>query len=252
MVNRRTLFSGMSDEYDRYRPTYPAAVISALRKDYGLTPEKTVADIGCGTGILSELFLQNGNEVVCIDPNGEMLDKARVRLSHFQKARYIKKFAESTDLTEDSIDFITAGQAFHWFDAERTRLEFKRILKYTGEVVLIWNDRVDMPNTFNEEYERICKKFSPEYHGTGSSALGDKQILKFFNPPPKTYSFSNAQFLNLEGVLGRYGSASYSVSGGNPDYARTLVEFRQAFLKYQRNGFVQLKHITRMYVGTIE
>lgn len=252
MQNRRTLFAGKSDEYDRYRPTYPAAAISALRKYYGLSPDKTVADIGCGTGLLSELFLQNGNEVECIDPSSEMLDKARARLSRFPKAHYIERFAESTDLAEHSIDVITAGQAFHWFDAEKARIEFKRILKDNGIVVLVWNDRNDQPRTFNEEYERICKKFSPEYHGSGSSALDSNQISKFFTLPPTIYEFSNGQFLNLEGVLGRYGSASYSISGSNPDYTRMLAEFKQAFLKYQRNGFVQLRHITRMYVGSIK
>ena len=56
-------FSNRVADYVRYRPGYPEEVIEALRSECGLRPGHSVADIGSGTGFLSELFLKNGNHV---------------------------------------------------------------------------------------------------------------------------------------------------------------------------------------------
>src|ERR1700736_6167653 len=65
-------FSNRVADYVRYRPGYPAEVLILLRSDCGLRSGHVVADIGSGTGFLSELFLKNGNRVYGIEPNEGM------------------------------------------------------------------------------------------------------------------------------------------------------------------------------------
>src|SRR3954466_12475154 len=72
MIDPTTRFTTRVDNYVKYRPSYPAAIITLLQTECGLSLEKIVADIGSGTGFLTELFLKNGNEVFGVEPNTEM------------------------------------------------------------------------------------------------------------------------------------------------------------------------------------
>jgi 16S rRNA A1518/A1519 N6-dimethyltransferase RsmA/KsgA/DIM1 with predicted DNA glycosylase/AP lyase activity len=69
-------FSSRVENYIKYRPDYPNEVIEALRSECGLTADSIIADVGSGTGILTEVFLQNGNAVYGIEPNREMREAA--------------------------------------------------------------------------------------------------------------------------------------------------------------------------------
>lgn len=79
--NPTTRFSDRVENYVRYRPTYPREVIACLKKNCGLTKEALVADVGSGTGILTKLFLENGNRVFAIEPNREMREAAEKLLA---------------------------------------------------------------------------------------------------------------------------------------------------------------------------
>jgi len=120
-------FSNRVENYVKYRPTYPQDVNSLLESECGLTPASVIADVGSGTGILSELFLKHGNRVFGVEPNREMRAAGDKLLAKYAKFSSIDATAEATTLVNTSIDFITAGQAFHWFDRERSRAEFERI-----------------------------------------------------------------------------------------------------------------------------
>ena len=99
------------------------------------------ADVGSGTGILTEMFLQNGNVVYGVEPNQGMREAAERLLKAHPRFNSVAGQAEATTLDEASVDFITAGQAFHWFDAAASRTEFGRILRPDGFVALTWNAR---------------------------------------------------------------------------------------------------------------
>jgi 2-polyprenyl-3-methyl-5-hydroxy-6-metoxy-1,4-benzoquinol methylase len=64
-------FTNRVDHYVKYRPSYPRAVLDLLETECGLTSASVVADVGSGTGILSELFQNNGNRVFGIEPGSE-------------------------------------------------------------------------------------------------------------------------------------------------------------------------------------
>src|SRR4026208_981769 len=134
-------FSKRVENYIQYRPKYPPAVFDFLRNELNLAPSSIIADVGSGTGISSEMFLRNGNTVFGIEPNSEMREAGERNLSQFASFKSIYGTAEATTLEDHSVDFVIAGQAFHWFDRARSRAEFFRILKKNGWVVLIWNDR---------------------------------------------------------------------------------------------------------------
>lgn len=89
-----------------------------------------IADIGSGTGLLSELFLKQGNIVYGVEPNLEMRQAGELLLKDYPNFHSMNGSAELTTLPNQSIDLIVAGQAFHWFDVGQCRQEFQRILFY--------------------------------------------------------------------------------------------------------------------------
>ena len=135
-------FSNRVDNYVKYRPSYPKEIISFLENAIQFKNDFVVADIGSGTGILSKMFLDNGNTVYAVEPNTAMRNKAEELLKNYPLFKSIDGTAEQTTLQNSSIDIITAAQAFHWFDAEKTKAEFRRILKPGGYCCLIWNERL--------------------------------------------------------------------------------------------------------------
>ena len=121
-------FSDRAQDYAKYRPHYSPEVVRALQQACGLKAEHVIADIGCGPGLLAEVMLQNGNRVIGVEPNREMRDAGEKYLAGFPNFTMIDGSAEQTTLADASVDFVTAGQAFHWFRPEPTRAEFARVL----------------------------------------------------------------------------------------------------------------------------
>src|SRR5262249_41515214 len=146
-------------DYVRYRPVYPADVLTVLEQEAGLTSGSIVADIGSGTGISSQLFLDHGNTIFAVEPNREMRLAAEKQLSGNPRFHSMGGTAESTTLADRSVNFIVAGQAFHWFNRQQARREFARILRPGGFVVLMWNDRRLDSTPFLRDYEALLREF---------------------------------------------------------------------------------------------
>jgi len=140
-------FTGRAEDYDRYRQRYPTEeILTRLRAWCGLAPSWLVADIGAGTGMLAEVFLENGNRVLAVEPNVDMREQMRASVEgHLGKTapqlEIIDATAEETTLPAASVDLVAAGRAFHWFDQQRALAEFRCILKPSGWVALIAADR---------------------------------------------------------------------------------------------------------------
>src|SRR5260370_2224617 len=116
-------------------------MLALLRAECGLRPGHVVADIGSGTGFLSELFLKNGNRVYGVEPNSEMRQAGQEYLASYDGFSSIEGSAESTTLEDASVDFVTAGQAFHWFEPAKKRGESRRILPPQGWFGAVWRVR---------------------------------------------------------------------------------------------------------------
>src|ERR1700732_1505170 len=151
-------FSNRVADYVRYRPAYPSELLDVLRRECGLRPGHVIADMGSGTGFLSELFLKNGNRVYGIEPNEAMRQAGEEYLASYDGFASINGSVEATTLDDASIDFVSAGQAFHWFEPVVARREFGRILKPDGWIVVLWNDR-QMDTPFASAYEDLLVKY---------------------------------------------------------------------------------------------
>jgi SAM-dependent methyltransferase len=252
MTDATQRFSSRVENYIKYRPGYPNGVIETLRSECGLTSDSIVADVGSGTGILTEMFLRNGNAVYGIEPNREMREAAQRLLKDYPPFRSVAARAEETTLDDASVDFVTAGQAFHWFDREKARGEFARVLKPRGWVALIWNERVTTTTPFLVAYEQLLKDYSTDYEQVDHRRIDDGVIRDFFGSDDfRLKQFKNIQVFDYEGVKGRLLSSSYAPEEGLPNYEPMLAELERIFQTYQDEGRVVFEYLTQMYYGQL-
>ncbi|MFN8443542.1 MAG: class I SAM-dependent methyltransferase [Caldilineaceae bacterium] len=247
-------FSSRVENYAKYRPSYPPNVIDTLHNECQLTPASRVADIGSGTGILTKLFLAYGNTVFAVEPNLDMRQAAELLLINYTNFSSINGTAEATTLADHSVDFVTAGQAFHWFDPVRTRLEFQRILRADGWVMLIWNTRQVAGLPFMEGYEALLLAHSAEYPEVGCQRadMDDSAIQDFYGPAGcKIVTLPNSQRFDYEGLKGRLRSSSYSPEPGHPQYEPMMDALQTLFAEHQVDGMVTFSYETKIFMGQL-
>lgn len=244
-------FSSRVENYIKYRPGYPIEILDLLKSECGLTSSSIVADVGSGTGKLSELFLKNGNVVLGIEPNVGMRKAAESLLQQYSRFASINGLAEETTLSSSSVDFLVAGQAFHWFDPIPTRTEWSRILKPDGWAVLVWNERQVDTTPFLRDYEELLNTYSIDYPVVRHENAAQR-IKIFFAPlTPLTVRFSNAQEFDFEALKGRLRSSSYSPEPGHPNFESMIERLKEIFEKHQDAGLVRFEYDTRVFYGQL-
>ena len=252
-MSKNTLerFSNRVENYVKYRPTYPAEVLRTFENEMNLQKTHVVADIGAGTGISARVFLENGNTVFGVEPNAAMRGAAKDFLKDYSNFQAINGTAENTTLADESVDFIVAAQAFHWFNPEKTRAEFKRILKNDGFATLIWNERQLDTNDFLRAYERLLIRFGTDYEQTRHDNIADETLRAFFKKDYGRASFPNVQTLDFDGLKGRILSSSYMPNDGDENFAPMLAELRELFADYEKDSRIEILYTTNIYYAQI-
>jgi SAM-dependent methyltransferase len=249
-------FSQRVSFYIRSRPSYPPAVLDFFRRELGLRPDPVIADVGSGTGISSELFLRNGNTVIGVEPNREMREAGDELLKpKYPKFRSVDGTAEATTLADASVDYVVAGQAFHWFDPDGARTEFRRILKRGGWAVLMWNDRRPDPARFSGDYERIVRQYNTDvthvHHSNVTTKDDAAPIRAFFGGRFSRVEFPNEQSHDLSGVKDRVLSSSYMPTESDPRFGDMMRDLEASFALHQRDGMVTLEYATELFYGRL-
>lgn len=242
-------FSDRVENYVRYRPAYPEALISYLIDCCGLDESSNIADVGSGTGIFTRHLLDNQLSVSAIEPNAEMRQAAEAMLADYGCFRSIPGTAEATQLKSVSIDLITVAQAFHWFNWNAAMTEFKRILKPGGQLALVWNRR-HLSNPFQQAYENMLRKLAPEYNLVNHMNIEDEKIRALFitnSFQQKTFQYS--QFFDCESFLGRMQSSSYSPPKGTDELAVLNQAAIELFEKFETDGKLSFEYSSHLYLG---
>ena len=252
MTDPTRRFSSRVDNYHKYRPTYPVAVLDLLVEECGLTTASVIADVGSGTGILSELFLRNGNRVFGVEPNPEMRTAGERLLGQYAHFTSVDGTAEATTLAAHSVDFVTAGQAFHWFDPDKARSEFARILKPKGWVALIWNMRRTKGTPFLEAFEQLWLRYGIDYESVRHAPNYHGVMDAFFSAGGwKLTTLENLQLFDFAGLKGRVESTSYAPEPGHTDYQPMMSDLAALFQEHQTNGRVRYEYDTMVYYGQL-
>ncbi|MBW4636396.1 MAG: class I SAM-dependent methyltransferase [Iphinoe sp. HA4291-MV1] len=197
-MNPTSLFSDRAINYALYRPSYPAEAITTILEGLYHPSQLIAADIGAGTGIASRLLGDRGIKVIAIEPNAEM----RLAATGHPMVEFHSTTAEVTGLSNASVDLVTCFQSFHWFNPTPSLLEFRRILKSSGRLALVWGIwNEDDP--FTKELERLVFQASNNIPGlpTRESMVSPLLESPYFQKV-RQITFPYQQWLELPGLIG--------------------------------------------------
>lgn len=249
-------FSDRVDDYVRYRPDYPLALLDWLQSEQGVDASWHVADIGAGTGISSKLFLDAGYRVTAVEPNAPMRAAAEQWLQGCEKFDAVDGTADATGLADSSVDLVTVAQAFHWFDEEATRREFARILRPRGLAAIWWNSRRLTGTRFLEGYEALLQTWGTDYVSVAERYADDEKMRAWFGAGYRgSASFKHGQRLDFAALQGRLMSSSYAPQAGDPRHEPMLRALRELFDDCAEQGTsaergtISFDYDTRIFAG---
>lgn len=247
-------FTSRVENYVRYRPNYPDALLPLLQRETGLAPDWAVADVGSGPGNLTRQFLAFGATVYGVEPNRAMREAGEALMAGEPRFISVSGTAEATNLPDASVDLVTAAQAFHWFDPDSTRTEFQRILRAPGWVALIWNRRTVDTSAFLDEYEGMLRQYAHDYDRVSvrddTAAQGMKVLFGVHGY--QLFTLPNEQLLDAEAYWGRLLSSSYTPLPGQPGHDAIRHRSEEIFDSYAQDGILHFPYETQVYLGTVD
>jgi SAM-dependent methyltransferase len=245
-------FTGRVESYRQFRPGYPASVLRLLERECGLTHGSSIVDVAAGTGLFTQLFLENGNTVTAVEPNQEMRAACRALEKDFPRLRVLDGTAEHTGLPDQCADLVTVAQAMHWFDLPRARTEFRRILRPEGWCVVAYNERRLSGDRFHDGYEAILRRFGIDYAAVQQRNLGSDALRAFFSPfPLHEQAFVNVQTLDRAGLVGRIVSSSYMPTPSHSLHREMLGAVERLFRENEKDGVVRLEYACVLRYGRL-
>jgi SAM-dependent methyltransferase len=150
---RAESFGAVADRYDRYRPRYPAQLITDLVAHQGLA----VLDVGAGTGIASRQLLAAGAEVLAVEPDSDMASVAADKGVRVEVASF-----ERWEPAGRTFDLVVFAQSFHWVEPAAGLRKVAGLLTPGGCAALLWNRITPMSPTrqqFNEAYAGLLDEW---------------------------------------------------------------------------------------------
>lgn len=242
-------FDGKGEIYSKARPKYADALFEYLKKTLNAPDGSVFADIGSGTGIFTGQLLKYGWRVFAVEPNADMRKKAEEKLSKNKNFTSVNGSDKKMNLPDKSIDFLTAAQAFHWFDASAFKKECRRVLKPEGKVILVYNSR-DEKAGCTAALAELRRKFCPEFHGF-SNGISDEKCVAFFDGKCDIYRVDNTQCYDRQGYIDRVLSSSYSLNKGDEMYKEYIEEINRIFDDFSENNSIRVPTNTVAYIGGI-
>ncbi|MDR1913097.1 MAG: class I SAM-dependent methyltransferase [Clostridiales bacterium] len=256
-MDSKERFTTRAEDYAKYRPEYPEQVIDYFIRRTGITQNSIIVDIGSGTGKFSGMLCAREYNVIGVEPNKAMREQAEIML---RRPRFtsVCGSAEETTLPDNSADAIVSAQAFHWFNLEKCKPEFRRILKTGAKVAVIWNNRdSDTIGNFNKKSSEFMKQLHrvlsfypgdlamPSNNRTTSESFAD-----FFESGFDSKEFSWNKEMDYQGVWGLIRSHSNTPLEGNENYLPLKKAVKDLFDKCQTNGTVTIFYSTDVFIGS--
>ena len=245
--------SGYSDRvsaYVRHRWDYAPEAVEAFAHGCGLSPDWIVADIGSGTGMVAAHLLDRVRTLYAVEPNAAMREVAIQSLGTHRAYRELAATSDRTTLADASLDLITVGRALHWFPAEPTKREFRRILKSDG-----WLAVFSTPCTDEDLVQSLKTVESEEYGWNPALARFTPQMVPvsyyFDAAPVQTISRPAVVSETFEMLLGRVSSQLATPAPVHPQRGAFERALRRVFDRHARDGVLAVPIATEIVFGRL-
>jgi SAM-dependent methyltransferase len=210
-----------ADAYEAGRPSYPEEAVHEIARGFELGPQSSVLDLAAGTGKLTRLIAPLVGMTIAVEPSEGMRAKLREQLPGIDARAGT---AEDLPLPDASVDAVTVGEAFHWFDVERAAREIARVLRPRGGLALVWNRTVGP--AFEPELQALLE---PHRQAAGGYPSGDGQWRPALERtglfgPLTTDTFDHTHSVSAEELVSLVSSWSWIVNIPGARREKVLAE----------------------------
>ena len=248
-------FSELAKAYVN-RPGYSLKVLDII----GNTPEeqrasKKIADVGAGTGKLTENLLDLGYTVDAVEPNSSMMGEG-IAYTKSRNVIWKQGSGEKTGLESNTYDWVLMGSSFHWVDFKQGTKEFHRILKEEGKFTAVWNPRNIQQNELHKTIERkifeIASNIQRKSSGSSGITIELTQMLnrsKYFNEVifiESEYELS----ISREKYIGAWHSTNDIQAQAGVEKWRKIIEMIEN--ETQGMKYVPVPYKTRAWTAYVE
>lgn len=152
------IFNQTANYYDKFRPSYPVEIIKILIQQSNLLSGSKLLEIGAGSGKATELFSNNGFEMLCIEPGNDLVAIGNSRFEN-ENFKFVKGRFEEYSIPINYFDVVFSAQAFHWIPQPSGYIKCAEALKENGYLALFWNMYITYDNDLDDELVAISDKY---------------------------------------------------------------------------------------------
>ena len=148
---KETYWSRFSEDYEEKQQNVVGKELLSLTREEMLKESDLgkVLELGCGTGLYTEILLKNSKIVVATDFSDEMVATAKQKRGNLQKVQLKRANALNLDFENESFDTVFMANLIHIIgNAEKVIQESKRVLK-SGGCLIITSFAIDDMNFFS-------------------------------------------------------------------------------------------------------
>ncbi len=121
----------------------------------GIQAGKLAADIGAGTGFITEELAQNGLRVIAVDQSKAMLEEMKKKFGRFDNIEYKIGQYNKLPIQDESVDYSFANMYLHHVDSPLKAIEeMVRVLKPGGKIVVTDMDEHEFEFLRKEQHDR--------------------------------------------------------------------------------------------------
>ena len=233
--------------YDVGRLAYPDAFFDYFDELINTRGDRTIADIGAGTGKVTEQFLKKGYKIFAVEPDGDMMKILKNKTKNYTNCVLYNTVAEETRIPDNAVDMIFCGNSYHWFDREKSVPEFIRILKNPGDIVnvVVATLGAGTAPVRDELYGQI-----ESFHKYNTNITANHE-----NPfragtfTQKSFAFTVCETFEqyLHGAL----SASYGPSPADGCYDEYRALIKKYFDRHSRDGLYEANFVLSCSAGNV-
>jgi SAM-dependent methyltransferase len=204
---RKVDFGKTASDYRCFRAGFPPTFFEALANRGWLGSGRRALDLGTGTGTVARGLAKRGFSVIGVDPAVELLVAARMTDDQAGVSiTYRQGRAEALEEATSSVDLVTAGQCWHWFDRPKAASEVSRVLVPGGRIIIAHFDWLPLPGNVVEATEELILALNPQWTMGGGTGiypqwLRDLAVEGFEDL--ETFSFDVAQSYSHKAWCGR-------------------------------------------------
>ena len=198
LEQRRTWYSSAADAYNQARPHYPGSLIDRVIKLSQLAKDATILEIGCGPGIATIPFAEQGFSMRCLEPNPDFCAIARQNCAKYSNVEIKTTSFEEWNLEAQRFNAVLAATSIHWIPPDVAYPKIANALQDNGALILLWNVPAILSYEVYQAFQDVYHVHAPSLSHYKGKKTHEAELRKFEQMVIRSGHFKDVVFEQTE------------------------------------------------------